>query len=59
MKKAILKVLLENTQIEGRYIGGDEVPIISFKHSEECDLELFLSQIADEIVSALANQNGA
>ena len=54
MKEAILKVLLENTDTEGRYIGGGDEPIIiMFKNSEDCDKESFLSQIGDEIVSAL------
>jgi hypothetical protein len=57
MKEAILKVLLENTDTEELYIGGGRGPIwtiiILFKNSEDCDKESFLSQIADEIVSAL------
>ena len=58
MKEAILKVLLENTDTEGRYIGGGDEPVlIVFKYSEDCDKESFLSQIADEIVNALYEQN--
>jgi RNAse (barnase) inhibitor barstar len=54
MKEAILKVLLENTDTKGRYIGnGDEPIMIMFKNSEDCDKESFLSQIADEIVRLL------
>jgi hypothetical protein len=54
MKEAILKVLLENTDTEELYVGGGLGPIIiMFKNSEDCDKESFLSQIADEIVSAL------
>lgn len=54
MKEAILKVLLENTNTEGRYVGGgDEPTIIVFKYSEDCDKESFLSKIADEIIEAL------
>lgn len=54
MKEAILKVLLENTDTEGRYVGGfDEPIIIMFKNSEDSDKKIFLSQIANEIVSAL------
>ncbi len=54
MKEVILKILLSNTEMEGRYVGGgDEPSIIVFKFSEDCDKEGFLSQIADEIVSEL------
>ncbi len=54
MKEAILKVLLNNTDTEGRYIGGgDEPQIIFFRNSEDCDKELFLSQIANEIIKEI------
>lgn len=54
MKEKILKILLENTDTEGRYIGGGEEPsIIVFKNSEDCDKEKFLSQIAEEIANEL------
>ena len=54
LKQSILKVLEENTQIEGRYIGGGEEPaIIVFKHSEDQDKTRFLSQIVDEILKAI------
>ncbi len=54
MKEAILKILLENTKTEGRYIGGGEEPvIIVFKDSEDRNKEEYLSQIADEIVASI------
>jgi hypothetical protein len=50
----ILKVLMDNTDTEGRYIGGGEEPvIIMFKNSEDCNKEIFLTQIANEIAGAL------
>lgn len=50
MKEKILKYLLENTDVEGRYIGGgDEPQIIVFKWSEDTDKEVFLSQVAEDI----------
>ena len=54
IKETILKVLMENTKTEFRYVGGgDEPSIISFDCSEDCDKEIFLSDIATEIVIAL------
>jgi hypothetical protein len=59
MKEAILKVLLENTDTEGRYIGGGEEPvIIVFKHSEDQDRKEFLFRIADEIVASMKPKTG-
>jgi hypothetical protein len=56
MKDKILKYLLENTDVEGRYIGGgDEPQIIVFKWSDDTDKEVFLSQIAEDI-ERLANE---
>lgn len=56
MKEKILKYLQENTDVEGRYIGGgDEPQIIVFKWSEDVDKEVFLSQIANDI-ERLANE---
>jgi hypothetical protein len=50
MKEKILKYLLENTNVEGRYIGGgDEPQIIVFKYSEDEYKEAFLSEIAADI----------
>ena len=50
MKDKILKYLLENTYVEGRYIGGgDELQIIVFKWSDDKDKEVFLTQIAEDI----------
>jgi hypothetical protein len=57
MKEKILKYLLENTDVEGRYVGGgDEPQIIVFKWSEDIDKEVFLSQVADDLERALANE---
>lgn len=56
MKDKILKYLLENTDVEGRYIGGgDEPQIIVFKCSDDMDKKVFLSQIAEDI-ERLANE---
>ena len=57
MKETILRILLENTDIEGRYVGGGEEPaVIIFPDSENCDKENYLSAIADEIVNAIKNK---
>jgi hypothetical protein len=57
MKEQILKILLENTETEGRYIGGGDEPIIIvFKDSEDCNRESYLSNITDQIVNSLDNK---
>ncbi len=57
MKEAILKVLMNNTDTEGRYIGGGDEPIILvFNDSADCDKETYLSQIADEIVKEIQSK---
>lgn len=54
MKEVILKALLENTKTERRYTGGGEEPsIIVLKGSEDCDINLYLSKIADDLVKEL------
>lgn len=54
MKEAILKILKEETSVEGRYIGGgDEPAIIVFTRGDDCDKDIFLDGIADEIVKEI------
>jgi hypothetical protein len=49
-KDIILKFLLENTEVEGRYIGGgDEPQIITFPESEDCDVNGFLTVMAERL----------
>lgn len=56
MKNTILKVLMENTATEGRYTGGGKEPVITvIKHSEDRARKNLLSEISDDIVSALNN----
>lgn len=50
MKEIILKFLLENTEVEGRYIGGgDEPQIVVFPESEDWQREDFLNTIAERL----------
>ena len=50
MKEIILNFLLENTEVEGRYIGGgDEPQIVVFTESEDWQREDFLKTIAERL----------
>ena len=54
MKEIILKFLLENTEVEGRYIGGgDEPQIIVFPESDGWQRESFLNSIAEQLEALL------
>jgi len=53
MKEIILKILLENTKLDYRYTGGDEIPILVFKDSENVTWEELLSSIADDIIKEI------
>ena len=54
MKETILKVLLENTELEERYTGGGYEPkLIVFKNSEDQDKEQYLRKIAAKITAEM------
>jgi len=54
MKEIILKFLLENTEVEGRYIGGgDEPQIVVFPESEDWQKEDFCNSMAERLESLL------
>lgn len=54
MKEIILKFLLENTEVEGRYIGGgDEPQIVVFPESEDWQREDFCNSMAQRLEALL------
>ncbi len=54
MKDIIKKFLLENTQVEGRYVGGGEEPqIVVFPVSEDWDREDFCNTMAERLETLL------
>jgi hypothetical protein len=59
MKEIILQFLLENTEVEGRYIGGGEEPqIITFPESEDWDKNDFCNTLSERL-EALLRSNEA
>jgi hypothetical protein len=59
MKEIILQFLLENTDVEGRYVGGGEEPqLIVFPESEDCNVNGFLTIMAERL-EALLHSNQA
>jgi hypothetical protein len=56
MKNKILKYLLENTDVEERYVGGGDGPqVIVFTCSDDVDKEVFLTQISEDIERLTSN----
>ena len=57
MKEKILEVLMKNTEIGTKYMGGYEDPLIVFVNSlgyaDEADKKIYLEAIAEEIEKAI------
>ena len=49
----IFDVLMAATQQEGRYNGGDDIPIISIKHSEDRDHADVIAELVVKITEIL------
>ena len=56
MKAEILKLLIDSTHYENRYIGGGEEPrIIVFDDCDDENKEQYLSYVADKIINSISN----
>jgi len=54
MKQKIVEILKSKIHVGSKYLGGDEESIFVFNNSNnlgESDMDWFIGQIADEIIS--------
>jgi hypothetical protein len=51
--KRVFDVLMKNTQVENRYLGGDDEPIVSIKWSEDREHSEVIAELVNKIMEAL------